>query len=59
MVSPPLRAVKMPSASTLVFSHELLRGRISERLYVLYRQVRGSKYTTLAEELYVFILSGN
>ena len=49
----------MPSASTLVFSLELLRDRISERLYVLYRQVRGSKYTALAEELYVFILSGN
>ena len=49
----------MPSASTLVFSLELLRGRISERLYVLYRQLRSSKYTALAEELYVFILLGS
>ena len=55
----PLRVVKMPSASTLVFSLELLRGRIPERLYVLYRQLRSSKYTVLAEKLYVFILLEN
>ena len=55
----PLRVVKMPSASTLVFSLYLFRGRISERLYVLYRQLRSSKYTLLAEELYVFIILGN
>jgi hypothetical protein len=51
--------MKMPPASTLVFSLELLRDRISERLYVLYRQAISSKYTVLAEQLYVFILSVN
>jgi len=51
--------VKTPSASTLVFSLELLRDRISERLYVLYRQIRSSRYTVLAEELYVFITLDN
>ena len=55
----PLRVVKTPSASTLVFGLDLLRDRIPERLYVLYRQVRSSRYTVLAEELYVFVLSVN